>query len=97
MAYSSGCHHSNWAMLGFPVLNEAGEMIDQGGALVPMTELAIKDTWHVSGMQATASDTSSVTRCFPKKREVFDGRRCNSTRRLEQRSRFTNTTWRVLG
>lgn len=56
-AYSSGCHHADWAMLGFPILNEAGEVIDSGGALVPISELAIKDTWKVSGMRATASDT----------------------------------------
>ncbi|HVA15592.1 MAG TPA: acyl-CoA dehydrogenase family protein [Stellaceae bacterium] len=56
-AYASGCHHSKWAMLGFPVLDESGRMVDEGGALVPMSDLTIEDSWYVAGMRATGSDT----------------------------------------
>ncbi|MGH7906274.1 MAG: acyl-CoA dehydrogenase family protein [Candidatus Binataceae bacterium] len=56
-AYASGCHHSEWAMLGFPVLDQSGRTIDEAGALAPMSDLAIEDTWHVAGMRATGSDT----------------------------------------
>ena len=55
--YASGCLHSQWALLGHPIVNEAGEQIDQGLALVPMSDLAIEDTWFVAGMKGTGSNT----------------------------------------
>jgi len=63
-AYASGCHHSKWAMLGFPVLDESGRIIDESGALVPMSDLTIKDTWHVAGMRGTGSDTLVASDVF---------------------------------
>ncbi|WP_243788149.1 acyl-CoA dehydrogenase family protein [Saccharopolyspora gloriosae] len=56
-AFASGCLHAQWAFLGFPVVNDAGEQIDQGLALVPMEELDITDTWFVAGMRGTGSNT----------------------------------------
>ena len=55
--FASGCLHSQWAMLGVPVVNERGEQIDQGLALIPMSDLTIKDTWYVAGMRGTGSNT----------------------------------------
>jgi alkylation response protein AidB-like acyl-CoA dehydrogenase len=48
---SSGCLHATWALVGFP----AGEN-DQRVALVPLSELRIKDTWFTTGMRATGSN-----------------------------------------
>ena len=53
--YNSGGWHAQWAVLGFPIVNDAGEMIDQGLAMIPMTELTREDTWFVAGMKATGS------------------------------------------
>jgi alkylation response protein AidB-like acyl-CoA dehydrogenase len=53
--YNSGGWHAQWAVLGLPIVNDAGEMIDQGVALIPMTELVREDTWFVAGMKATGS------------------------------------------
>jgi alkylation response protein AidB-like acyl-CoA dehydrogenase len=39
--YNSGSWHSSWAILGFPIVNADGEMIDQGLALIPFTDLSI--------------------------------------------------------
>ena len=55
--YASGSPYAQWAMLGVPVVNEAGEQIDQGLALIPMADLSIENTWFVTGMRGTASDT----------------------------------------
>ena len=55
--FASGCLHSQWAMLGVPVVDERGEQIDQGLALIPMSDLTIKDTWYVAGMRGTGSNT----------------------------------------
>ncbi|MDQ1181820.1 acyl-CoA dehydrogenase family protein [Rhodococcus sp. SORGH_AS_0301] len=55
--FASGSLHSQWAMLGVPVVDESGTQIDQGMALIPMSELTIEDTWYVAGMRGTGSNT----------------------------------------
>lgn len=54
--YNSGSWLADWATLGIPVVNEAGEAIDQALALIPAGEMRIEDTWHVAGMCGTASN-----------------------------------------
>ena len=53
--YNSGGWHAQWAVLGMPIVNDAGETIDQGLALIPMTDLERDDTWFVAGMRASGS------------------------------------------
>jgi alkylation response protein AidB-like acyl-CoA dehydrogenase len=53
--YNSGGWHAQWALLGFPVVNEAGETVDQRLGWAPMTELEREDTWFVAGMKSTGS------------------------------------------
>lgn len=55
--WASGCLHAQWAVVGFPVPDEHGGIVDQGLALVPMTDLSIEDTWFVAGMRGTGSNT----------------------------------------
>jgi len=55
--WASGCLHAQWAVVGLPVPDEHGEIVDQGLALVPMTDLSIEDTWYVAGMRGTGSNT----------------------------------------
>lgn len=55
--FASGSLHSQWAILGVPVVDATGTQIDQGLALIPMSELSIEDTWHVAGMRGTGSNT----------------------------------------
>ena len=55
--YASGSPYVQWAMLGVPVVDDAGQQIDQGLALIPMADLTIENTWFVTGMRGTASDT----------------------------------------
>lgn len=56
-AWASGCLHSDWALVGVPVVDAEGNQIDQGFAVIPMRELTIEDTWYVVGMQGTGSNT----------------------------------------
>jgi alkylation response protein AidB-like acyl-CoA dehydrogenase len=53
--YNSGGWHAQWAVLGVPVVNDAGEMVDQGLALIPIADLEREDTWFVAGMKASGS------------------------------------------
>ncbi|WP_344118369.1 acyl-CoA dehydrogenase family protein [Streptomyces blastmyceticus] len=54
--YNSGSSHSSWAVLGMPLTDENGEVVDQAMTLVPRTELTLEDTWFVSGLRGTASN-----------------------------------------
>lgn len=62
--FASGCLHSQWAGLGVPIVNEDGEPIDQGMALIPMNELSVEDTWYVAGMRGTGSNTLVADEVF---------------------------------
>ncbi|MCI3928379.1 acyl-CoA dehydrogenase family protein [Streptomyces sp. AN091965] len=54
--YNSGAWHSTWAVLGIPLTDEDGEVVDQAMALVPRTDLEMQDVWHVAGMRGTGSN-----------------------------------------
>lgn len=62
--FASGCLHSQWAGLGVPIADEAGEPVDQGMALISMAELSIEDTWYVAGMRGTGSNTLVADEVF---------------------------------
>lgn len=54
--YNSGAWHSTWAVLGIPITDDAGEVVDQGLALIPRTDMQMEDTWFVAGMKSTGSN-----------------------------------------
>lgn len=54
--YNSGSLHADWAGVGIPVTNEAGEVVDQGLVLIPTNEMTLEDTWFVAGMRASGSN-----------------------------------------
>ncbi|MFQ6148078.1 acyl-CoA dehydrogenase family protein [Streptomyces seoulensis] len=62
--FASGSLHSQWACLGVPVVDAAGQQTDQGSALIPMDDLTIEDTWHVAGMRGTGSNTLVADEVF---------------------------------
>jgi alkylation response protein AidB-like acyl-CoA dehydrogenase len=55
--WASGSLHATWALVGIPVVDEAGEQVDQGLAVIPRDELTLEDTWFVAGMRGTGSNT----------------------------------------
>lgn len=55
--YSSGSRQSDWAQMGVLRENEDGSWTPGNFVYMPMSELSIKDTWFVTGMQATSSDS----------------------------------------
>jgi 3-hydroxy-9,10-secoandrosta-1,3,5(10)-triene-9,17-dione monooxygenase len=56
-AWASGSLHAQWGALGVTVVDDAGEILDFGLSLIPMSELSIEDTWFVAGMRGTGSNT----------------------------------------
>jgi 3-hydroxy-9,10-secoandrosta-1,3,5(10)-triene-9,17-dione monooxygenase len=55
--WSSGSLHAQWGVGGVPVVDESGDVVDVGLALMPMHELSVEDTWFVAGMRGTGSNT----------------------------------------
>jgi len=70
--YASGCLHAQWAGLGTPLTDDTGEVIGQGLALIPMTDLRIEDTWFVAGMRGTASNTLHADGVFVPSHRILD-------------------------
>ena len=55
--WASGSLHAQWAACGIHMDNERGEMGNLGLSLMPMSDLAIEDTWFMAGMKGTGSNT----------------------------------------
>lgn len=53
--YGTGSQHAAWSLLGIPITDEEGKVIDAGLALIPTSDLTFQDNWYVAGMKATGS------------------------------------------
>lgn len=62
--FCSGCHHSNWLILGEIIVDEDGEPTDSGVMLIPTREAAIQDDWYVGGLAGTGSNSVVVNNVF---------------------------------
>ncbi|MFY9930537.1 MAG: acyl-CoA dehydrogenase family protein [Streptosporangiaceae bacterium] len=62
--WNSGSWHADWAVLGLPLTDASGEVIDQGLALIPRTDLELEETWFVAGMKSTGSNCLIATDVF---------------------------------
>jgi alkylation response protein AidB-like acyl-CoA dehydrogenase len=54
--YNSGSLHATWSVVGVPLTDHRGEVVDRSLALLPMSELTVEDTWFVAGMRGTGSN-----------------------------------------
>ncbi|WP_349428778.1 acyl-CoA dehydrogenase family protein [Microbacterium sp. LWS13-1.2] len=70
-AYGTGSMHATWSLLGIPLKNEAGDIVDAGLALIPTAELSYEDNWFVAGMKSTASVTQVAQDVFVPAHRVF--------------------------
>ncbi len=68
--FNSGSYHSNWVGLGIPLLNERGEVVDQGFALLPAEDVERLNDWNVIGMQGTGSTSVAVQNKFVPDRRI---------------------------
>ena len=62
--YGSGSLHSDWVMVGFPLVDEAGEIKDFGLGLIQRPHYVVKDTWFVVGMRGSGSNAIEVEDAF---------------------------------
>lgn len=55
--FSSGIDHCRWVILAFDAVMTADALPEQVLGLVPLTDCDVEDTWHVTGLAATGSNT----------------------------------------
>ena len=65
--YASGCLHADWALLGVRTVDDDGNDVGRGIALVPMDRLTVERNWNSVGLSGTGShavcaDTVAVPR-----------------------------------
>lgn len=54
--YNSGSWHATWAVMGIPISDADGNVVDQGCALIPRSDMELEDTWFVAGMRSSGSN-----------------------------------------
>lgn len=62
--YGTGSMHAKWSLLGIPIRDEKGDVVDAGLALIPTSDLSYDDNWFVAGMRSTASVTQIAEDVF---------------------------------
>ena len=62
--YGSGSLHSDWVMVGFPLVDDDGDTVDFGLGLIPHSDYQVKDTWFVVGMRGSGSNAIIVDDVF---------------------------------
>ncbi|MGW5134636.1 acyl-CoA dehydrogenase family protein [Streptomyces sp. NPDC004135] len=70
-AYASGAEDADWAFLAVVSVGDDG-VPHVGGALVPMSELAVERTWRVAGLQGTGSHTVVADGVFVPAERLFE-------------------------
>jgi len=63
MAWSSGCDHADWAIVGFLRDTPSGEKA-YSFAVLPRSEYEIKDTWYAAGMRSSGTNTLIIKDVF---------------------------------
>jgi 3-hydroxy-9,10-secoandrosta-1,3,5(10)-triene-9,17-dione monooxygenase len=62
--YNSGVYHAQWDQLGIPLVNDAGEVIGRGAALIPVSEVNLLNDWDTIGLRGSGSTSVSVKDVF---------------------------------
>ncbi|MHC8366493.1 acyl-CoA dehydrogenase family protein [Pseudomonas sp. ZT5P21] len=62
--FNSGIYHATWDMLGIPLVDASGNMVDQGVALIPVEQIEILHDWNVIGISGSGSSSVMVKNVF---------------------------------
>ncbi len=63
-AFSSGCDHATWVLLGGLVQNAEGQIVDFKTFLLPRDQYEIVDVWNTVGLRGTGSNDIVVKEVF---------------------------------
>ncbi|GIN69551.1 acyl-CoA dehydrogenase [Bacillus sp. J14TS2] len=62
--FASGSNHSDYFLLGFPLVDDNGEVVGPGAALIPRKDVNVLDDWHTMSMRGTGSNSLTVENVF---------------------------------
>jgi 3-hydroxy-9,10-secoandrosta-1,3,5(10)-triene-9,17-dione monooxygenase len=62
--FNSGVYHANWNLLGIPLVDDAGKVVDDGLAAVPIEQVQILDDWDTIGLRGSGSSSVAVRNIF---------------------------------
>lgn len=83
--FNSGIYHANWDLLGIPIVDESGKVVDQGVALVRASDVHTLDDWNVMALRGSGSSSVSVSNLF-----VPEARVASITQAVEGHYRSTH-------
>jgi 3-hydroxy-9,10-secoandrosta-1,3,5(10)-triene-9,17-dione monooxygenase len=73
--YNTGYYHAQWDQLGIPLVDDAGELIGRGAALLPASDVTPLNDWDTIGLRGTGSTSVTVKDVFvPDERIASMGR-----------------------
>lgn len=76
--YASAIRHTQWSQWGIKIVQPDGTAVPGNFCYIPTREVAIRDSWYVTGLQGTGSDTGVVEDLFvPENRVVHADRSFN--------------------
>ena len=76
--YSSGYRQAKWGMWGVNIVRENGSVSPGNSVYIPISETTLENTWDVTGLQGSGSDTAVATDVFvPHERMVLAERGFN--------------------
>ncbi|MFN0316496.1 MAG: acyl-CoA dehydrogenase family protein [Burkholderiales bacterium] len=62
--FCSGCHHSDWVLLGEMVMGDDDAVPDSGVMVIPTKDVNIQDDWYTGGLTGTGSNSVTVKDLF---------------------------------
>ena len=62
--FNSGVYLADWDLLGIPLVNEEGAVIDHSIAAIPMSEVKILHDWDTIGIRGSGSSSVTVSNVF---------------------------------
>jgi len=62
--FNSGVYHAQWDLLGIPLVDENGQMFDQGMALLPISDVELLHDWDTMALRGSGSTSVRVTGKF---------------------------------
>jgi alkylation response protein AidB-like acyl-CoA dehydrogenase len=63
-SFNSGVHHAHWDILGIPIFGDAGQFIDNGSALIEVSQVTLLDDWDTIGLRGSGSTSVAVKDAF---------------------------------
>lgn len=79
--FNSGVYQADWDLLGIPLLNESGEVVGGGVALVPLSDVKLLNDWNTSGLRGSGSTNVTMENVFIPDERIIDLGACMEGRK----------------